>query len=209
MCSPGGLLISKNGAEFLRCPPKTTTNITGMPKYTKKIAAGAFRGVTNLHTLIIPPTVEEIEAGAFVDCPNLTQVTVFSKIIHEDVFVNCPNLSTLMIAKGVEKITGTLVRNCPKLQFLVLPDTLLSIESKTYAEWLPNGIAAEQRLHKLIEYTPIRFIFAPTTMLNYVSNFYTDNSMYDTRNGKKFMFLQNTEQNLLSYKLGAYLKLVR
>lgn len=209
MCSPGGLLISKNGAELLRCPPRIGMNITCIPKYTKRIASGAFRGVTNLTEIFIPPTVEEVDAGAFVDCPNLRKVVVCAKTIHEDAFVSCPNLAELIVGKGVETITGTLVRNCPLIQFLILPDTLKSIRGMTYAEWLPNGIAAEKRIHKLIEFTPVRAIFAPPAIVPYISELFTDSSMYDTSNGKKFMFLQNTEQNLLCYKLGMYLKFVR
>lgn len=209
MCSPGGLLLSKNCAELIRCPPRVETTITCIPTYTKVIKAGAFRGVLNLEEIIIPPNVEIIEPGAFVDCPNLRKVIIFAKTVMEDILVDCPNLETLILAKGVETIEGTLVRNCPRLSFLIFPDTLQSIRGKTYAEWLPNGISSTVTMHKLIERTPIRLFFAPVSVVSCIQELYTDVSMYDTSKGKKFMFLQSTESNLRQYQLGDYLKYIR
>lgn len=209
MCSPGGLLLSKNCAELIRCPPRVETTITCIPTYTKVIKAGAFRGVLNLEEIIIPPNVSIIEPGAFVDCPNLRKIIIFAKTVMEDILVNCPNLETLILAKGVETIEGTLVRNCPHLSFLIFPDTLQSIKGKTYAEWLPNGISSDVTMHKLIERTPIRLFFAPVSIVSCIQELYTDISMYDTSKGKKFMFLQSTESNLRQYQLGDYLKYLR
>lgn len=53
-----------------------------VPKGTRKIAAGAFSHCSEVTSVMVPPCVEEIENGAFVDCPNLKFVVLQSDSVH-------------------------------------------------------------------------------------------------------------------------------
>jgi len=211
LCSAGGLLISKNGSTLLRCPPKNKTTMKNIPKgYMKVIGKGAFRGCVNITEMIIPETVERVEAGAFCGAENLQRIVCYAQEIDEDAFVDCPNLREIILGYGVEVIKGTMVRNSPKLKYIVLPDSLKIIESKTYNAIEKGGYSSNSTLHKMIESSGVKYIFAPNSpnASTWVRNLFTDNSMYST-GVKKFSFLVNSSENLAKYNISALEKYIR
>lgn len=210
MCSPGGLLMSKDGTTLLRCPSSSTLDIKQIPNYIRVIAKGAFRGCQNLRTVTIPSTVQRIEAGAFCCVPNLTTVICYAKEICEDAFTDCPNLEVLVLGFGVQKIAGTIVRNSPKLKVLVLPDSVQAITPKKYAAMTEKGYEPAICEHKLIEEYNIRYVFAPNTpqAKQWVLNLYTDERMYSTE-PKRFKYATNSLNNLRSYNLMQYEQYIR
>jgi len=211
LCSAGGLLISKNGSTLLRCPPKNKTTMKNIPKgYMKVIGKGAFRGCVNITEMIIPETVERVEAGAFCGAENLQRIVCYAQEIDEDAFVDCPNLREIILGYGVEVIRGTMVRNSPKLKYIVLPDSLKIIESKTYNAIEKGGYSQNSMLHKMIESSGVKYIFAPNSSnaATWVKNLFTDTNMYST-GAKKFSFLVNSSENLAKYNISALEKYIR
>ena len=69
--------------------------------FVTSIAAGAFSGC-NMKSLYLPKTIDHIEDGAFVDCYQLTEITVhdtFTKV-KDSAFSNCPKLQTYYLNAG-------------------------------------------------------------------------------------------------------------
>lgn len=61
------------------------------------IAGGAFTG-SQVSAVILPPTLQTLEAGAFQDCA-IRELTLFDNIgsISDSCFLNCPQLQTLRV----------------------------------------------------------------------------------------------------------------
>lgn len=196
----GGMLFSKYGAELIRVPPASANNVGQIPPYVQIIRKGAFRGCQSVRSIEIPSTVKCIESGAFCGLPNLEVVKCSAVQICSDAFVDCPKLHTFRLGYGVKVIEGTLIRNSPLLKYLILPDSIQKLKPMTYAAMTLDGYAAETKVHKLIENSGIQHIFVPnadkTTLNSWYSSLYTDDKMYNTSNGHRFYFRQNSENNL-------------
>lgn len=87
----GRILAYTGGAELVVIP-----EVIGGVAVTE-IAPGAFRGAEAAH-IVLPKTMETVEAGAFRDCA-LTELTVFDNIqyLPSDAFQGCDGLRTLHI----------------------------------------------------------------------------------------------------------------
>lgn len=194
--APGGMLMSRDGATFVRLPNNSDIDINQIPPYIRTIASGAFRGCVNITEITIPPTVTKIEKGAFCGLPNLTTVICHAKIIEPDAFVDCPKLRKMILGYGVSKIKGTLVRNCPNLNYIVLPDSVTEITPARYAAMRINGYDNEVREHKMIEYCPVKVILAPSVPIarSWQSMFFSDVNM-----GASFKYGTNSHANLVSF----------
>lgn len=71
------------------------------------IPEGAFEGMDNLKSVIIPPTVTEIGEGAFKDCEGLETITLAGvNTIGEGAFEGCTNLTSILIpaAEGAAEV---------------------------------------------------------------------------------------------------------
>ena len=77
-----------------------------LPKSIRKIGAGAFKGNTNLRSVVIPSSVMDIARSAFEDCTELQSVTLPASITKIDykTFNNCINLKSISIPNTVEEI---------------------------------------------------------------------------------------------------------
>lgn len=194
--APGGMLMSRDGATFIRLPNNSDIDIKQIPTYIRTIASGAFRGCRNIVEITIPPTVTKIEKGAFCGLPNLTTVICHAKIIEPDAFVDCPNLRRIILGYGVSKINGTLVRNCPNLNYIVLPDSVTEITPARYAAMRVNGYDNEVREHKMIEFCPVKVILAPSVPVarSWQSMFFSDVNM-----GAYFKYGANSHVNLVNF----------
>ncbi|MDE5807241.1 MAG: leucine-rich repeat protein, partial [Muribaculaceae bacterium] len=71
------------------------------------IPEGAFEGMDNLKSVILPPTVTEIGEGAFKDCDGLETITLSGvSTIGEGAFEGCNNLTSILIpsAEGASEV---------------------------------------------------------------------------------------------------------
>lgn len=93
------------------------TGAVEIPKGTKYIAGGAFRGCNELTGVTIPDSVTEIGWGAFYECEELTEI---------------------IIPDSVTKIRENAFNSCSKLEEIVIPSTVKSIEERAFFDtpWL-------------------------------------------------------------------------
>lgn len=79
----------------------------------KSIGRYAFANCKNLFRIVLPSTLETIEAGAFCGCKILKEINfpVGLKTIERDAFKNCNNVRWIELPDGVETISLALTNN--------------------------------------------------------------------------------------------------
>ena len=76
------------------------------------IAKEAFAGLSDMKTLILPPTIREIREAAFLDCDGM---------------------ETIIFAEGIEQIGNNAFTGCTSLKKVVFPKTLKGIGHEAFA----------------------------------------------------------------------------
>lgn len=119
-------------SAFENCTSLTRVKL---PSSLQTIGNSAFEGCTNLETsgadgesdFVIPDSVTEVGEDAFMDCGDLTRVTIGTglKEIPKNMFDNCDSINTLVFAEGstVERIGENAFRD-NNLGNVTLPDSL-------------------------------------------------------------------------------------
>ena len=94
------------------------------------VDGGGFRSCTEITSVVIPNTVQEIRGSAFKWCSSLVSVTIPEHItkIPNQAFNQCYNLENLTIPSGVTLIEYDAFKACEKLSPLTVPDGASSIE---------------------------------------------------------------------------------
>lgn len=91
----------------------------------KIISFNVFAG-TDIESVIIPSTVEEIWDGAFANCKNLHTVTMRSTAltIGHDAFRNCTSLKDLHLPTGLTFFGFRVFSGCTSLEKVTIPNTV-------------------------------------------------------------------------------------
>ena len=91
------------------------TSVT-LPETVKKIGAHVLRG-TGITSMLIPNSVDTIEAFAFYGCTALTSVELGNgvKFMGSYTFEACSNLQTVKIGTGMIKMNYSVFKDCPLL----------------------------------------------------------------------------------------------
>ncbi len=87
----------------------------------------------NLSSYVIPSTVTEISAGAFVNCDKLSSITIpnsISRIQHET-FCFCYGLTSITIPTSVTTIDYWAFEYCANLTSIIIPSNVISIAGGT------------------------------------------------------------------------------
>ena len=106
-----------------------------IPEGCTKIDGYAFKG-TNVTSVTLPSTIEELGTDIFMDCPMLTSVYSKSPIIGNQMFYNCDELSVIVLENTVEIGDSAFLNpsnGVCKVSSLVLPDTLTTIGNNAFA----------------------------------------------------------------------------
>lgn len=92
------------------------------------IGASAFEGCSSLKTLIIPKSVERIGPYAFSDCSQLRTVVIMNPdiIIEQDAFLNCPNISEISLPLSLASEISILFDNREKIEQINWIDQTIS-----------------------------------------------------------------------------------
>ncbi|KAL7540016.1 hypothetical protein ACHAWF_006570 [Thalassiosira exigua] len=83
----------------------------------EKIGASAFLRCKSLQRIKLPPTVEEVSAGAFWGCANLTEVDLSSsrmKRVGMFAFYKCASLESIAISSTVDDVGKRAFYSCTK-----------------------------------------------------------------------------------------------
>ncbi len=116
--SQGNCLLNKDGTRLIA---GCTTSI--IPEGVKIIKNYSFKGLTNLKTIKLPNTLENIDTRVFEDCTNLSDIQFPNSVrgIGVKVFNNCLSLKSLILPKNL--LSGTIgsLGYCPSLESLKMP----------------------------------------------------------------------------------------
>lgn len=110
---------------------KGCTNLASVvvPNSVTSICDGAFTGCSNLSSVTIPNSVNSIGSGAFNACHSLINVTIPNSVtnIGSSAFSSCSNLANLIIPNSVTTIGHSAFASCSSLTSVVIPNTITSI----------------------------------------------------------------------------------
>ena len=99
-----------------------------------KISTGAFQG-TNITSVTMPNTIEQIGNRAFYECRSLRSVCLSNSLqtISSECF-STSGLTSVVIPEGVKRISSNAFYYCSGLESVVLPSTVTDIDSYSFQE---------------------------------------------------------------------------
>ena len=104
-----------------------------IPNGITEICPEAFKGKTNLLTILFPPTVSIIGEEAFEDCTSLSSINIPNKVkkIEIGTFNGCTSLNSIYIHKNIEIVKQKAFYNCSSLSNVIIEncDTILEYEA--------------------------------------------------------------------------------
>ena len=93
------------------------------------IGSGAFSGLTEMTSIVIPDCITEIGSSAFSGCTALETVTLPNALttLTNGMFVNCTSLESVNIPNSVTTIESLVFSECAALKTLYIPASVTSI----------------------------------------------------------------------------------
>ncbi len=155
-------VASYTGTEskyYFTVPAKPSTRVSTVGVYQ-----GFMKGNTNLKTIELPDSVEEIMGLAFRGCTSLSTIALPVNLktmgdnafensgiksikfnaklntIGESVFAGCKNLTTVTLPDSVTSVGRGAFSNCPNLKFATVPATVTSISPGAFLNCNENFI---------------------------------------------------------------------
>jgi hypothetical protein len=127
-------------AVFSNC---TSIRSIGLPEGLEKID-GSFRGCSNLTSVIIPDSVEEIVGGSFDKCYNLTSITIPSGVtrLRGNVFRNT-GITSITIPNTVVQVDDQAFADCPNLTEIIVADDHPNLTVVDGVLFCQNGLMKE------------------------------------------------------------------
>ena len=131
-----------------------------IPNSVKSISTRAFSN-TEITSIVIPNSVTNIEQMTFLNCKNLSSVTLGSGLtcIEDRVFEGCTALASINIPQGVSSVGKWAFRQCSTLDTIILnsniPPTLDSTAFQKAAQpicYVPCGTLAEYQASSWVNY---------------------------------------------------------
>jgi len=128
-----GVLFTKDGKTLL-CYPQAKGTRYEVPDGTEIIGESAFQYCKKLESVILPATLQKIEAWAFGGCEALRSISIPKGIkeISERTFSSCRNLESVEIPDSVLTIGEEAFYFCDKLKSVEIPDSVLTIGEKAF-----------------------------------------------------------------------------
>ncbi len=111
-------------------------------KAVTNISYEAFKGCSNLTSVIIGNNVKRIRGYAFSGCSSLTSITIPDSVtsIDNDAFKNCSSLASINIPESVTDISSYVFYNCSSLTSINIPSKVTRIFQ--YAFYGCNGLTS-------------------------------------------------------------------
>ena len=101
----------------------------------KKIPAALCYGMTQLHQIEIPPSVEEIGHCAFKECTNLKSMYIPDGTkMDKHIFVNDSALISIRLPNDLTEIKSSLFMGCRSLSTINIPENIQKIEDRAFVD---------------------------------------------------------------------------
>ncbi len=99
-----------------------------LPNTVKKVDNNAFKD-SDIETIKLPESLEEISEYAFSGCSSITNISIPDgvKKIGKNAFENCSQLKSITIPSGITEIKSATFAGCTKLESFIIPDTVTTI----------------------------------------------------------------------------------
>lgn len=90
----------------------------------------------SIKTVVIEHGITSIGVGAFMLCPELTNVSIPASVtdLQDSAFADCPNLTSIELPSGVTKLGSGVFWACTSLNTVFLPDTVTEVGDVAFAE---------------------------------------------------------------------------
>ncbi len=108
-----------------------TVVFEGIPE---SVESYAFFGCTGLTELTLPESVQTIGSYAFADCSSLERITLPETMSSIDTyaFSQCKKLSEIEISEGITTLEGDVFTDCSSLSAVTMPESLTAIRAYTF-----------------------------------------------------------------------------
>ena len=128
-----GVLYDNSGTKLLNFPAGKDGNIN-VPDGVKAIANGAFMECRDITAVSLPSSLITIGAQAFEGCTGLRAINIPAdvEIIGERAFYNCRKLEGLSIEGPVKELLGRTFQDCSSLRSIILPNELIRIGESAF-----------------------------------------------------------------------------
>lgn len=122
-----GVLYNKDKTELLMCPKMLTGEFI-IPEGITRISSGAFDGCTELSSVVIPGSTQEIGDWAFSHC-NFSQIAIPDSVreLGEGAFWKTP-LVHVSLPNSLTTIKGRTFWECSALESVIIPSNITQIE---------------------------------------------------------------------------------
>ncbi len=122
-----------------------------IPPNVIKIGAGAFMHCRSLQSIKLPEKLQEIDDGAFEGCTNITEVVMPNSIrdLGKFAFCGCAALQSVTLSDSLQSISEGAFSQCIGLQAIIIPEGVKTIEKGAfyYCEELQSVILPESLRH--------------------------------------------------------------
>ena len=134
-CALNGVLFDKDFATLLCYPAGKTGSTYAIPSGVKGIGGSAFIDCIDLTGVTIPDSVTYIAESAFGDCAGLTNVMIPDSVtyIGEYAFSGCTSLTSVTMPNRITSIKQDTFSNCTSLINITIPSSVTYIGSSAFS----------------------------------------------------------------------------
>ena len=107
-----------------------------LPESLRFIGAGAFEGCTRLENVIVPEGVRKIDRDAFRNCTRAQGLSLPTSLraICDGAFANCTRFQNVSVPSGVEEIGAIAFSNCWRVTSVSIPQSVERIGEGAFAD---------------------------------------------------------------------------
>ncbi len=134
--SQDGVLFNKDKTVLYKYPEKKAGEEYTIPNSVTRIDSHAFKGCSNLKSVIIPDSVVEIGDYAFEGCSNLKSIVIPNSVTEIDygTFYDCTSLESITIPDSVAEVGKSAFAGCTALKNITVPDNATYLSKYMFSD---------------------------------------------------------------------------